>query len=407
MQNPKNYEIVLFICRIQPLHKAHVKCMKLGLSRGKQLVVLIGSTECNNTLTNPFSFEQRSQMIFDSAIFSEEELNRITVLQLPDSPYSMNEWINSVLNNVRIVNTANIDNSKIAILSSDKGGDDKLRAEWLPFYDVISHHVDPQNIINATDIRDSLYSFVFLNSNPIKDFNKKVLKNLNALHDYLISAFTSKMHLSTIERVIVFLNYKSKVCDLPLVEYLFNEYVARYKYTQPYTRLLESGDLKYPVQHMTVDTLVYCAGHILLIKRKNHPGAFTFALPGGFKENIETCFDGALRELKEETHIDVPLSILKSCTVDEKIFDHPQRSNIGTLITMAYFISLPTQNTSVKGGLVRNVGGLPKVKGCDDAMSAQWVPINTALEQIYHDDHLHIIKYFLGRNSDNVGGFYK
>ena len=407
MQNQKNYEIVLFICRIQPLHKAHVECMKLGLSRGKQLVVLIGSTECNNSLTNPFSFEQRSKMVFDNQIFSEEELSRITVLELPDSPYSMNEWLNGVLRGVKIVNTQNFDNSQIAILSSDKGGDDKLRAEWLPFYDTISHHVDPQNIINATDIRNDLYSFIFLNDKPIKDFHKKVSKKLELSVDHLIGYLCGKMHISTINRMIDFLHEKSKVCELPLVEYLFNEYLARHKYTQPYTRLLESGDLKYPVQHMTVDTLVYCAGHILLIKRKNHPGAFTYALPGGFKENNETCFDGALRELKEETHIDVPLSILRSCTVDEKIFDHPQRSNIGTLITMAYFIYLPTQSKSANGGLVRNVGGLPKVKGCDDAMSAQWVPINTALEQIYHDDHLHIIKYFLGRNSDAVGGFYK
>lgn len=407
MQNQKNYEIVLFICRIQPLHKAHIECMKYGLSLGKRLIVLIGSTECNNNLTNPFSFKQRLNMIFDENIFSDDERKRITVLDLPDTPYNMNLWINSVLERVKFVNTSGFPNSKIAILSSNKNDDNVLRAEWFPFYDVITHNVDYNNIINATDIRNKLYQTLFTNSVPIKNFDKKVFEKLTSFQEVMLNSFSDVMHKSTIKKMYIHLQDESKVGNMPLVEYLFNEYKAKVLYSQPYDKLLETGALKYPVQHMTVDTVVYCAGHILLIKRKNHPGAFTYALPGGFKEINETCFEGALRELKEETRIDVPLAILRNSLTDEKIFDHPQRSNIGTLITMAYFISLPQQIKTSNGMPIRNIGGLPKVKGSDDAESAQWIPINDALNEVFHDDHLHIIKYFLGRNANTIQGFYK
>lgn len=46
---------------------------------------------------------------------------------------------------------------------------------------------------------------------------------------------------------------------------------------------------------------------VLLIKRKNHPSMGMYALPGGFVEMNETLGKAALRELKEETGIDLPI----------------------------------------------------------------------------------------------------
>ncbi len=93
--------------------------------------------------------------------------------------------------------------------------------------------------------------------------------------------------------------------------------------------------------------------------------------------------DGAIRELKEETKLKIPVSVLKGSIVNEKLFDDPNRSMLDRVITMAYHFSL-TNDTK-----------LPKVKGSDDAEKAFWCPINEIKEEMMFDDHFFIINYFL------------
>lgn len=44
--------------------------------------------------------------------------------------------------------------------------------------------------------------------------------------------------------------------------------------------------------------------HVLLVKRKDHPGKGKWALPGGFVEHGEDALTGAYRELEEETGVE-------------------------------------------------------------------------------------------------------
>jgi bifunctional NMN adenylyltransferase/nudix hydrolase len=67
----------------------------------------------------------------------------------------------------------------------------------------------------------------------------------------------------------------------------------------------------FPPTFVTVDAVVVQSGHVLLVKRKAMPGAGLWALPGGFLNQEETLLDGAIRELKEETKIKVPVPVLK------------------------------------------------------------------------------------------------
>ena len=112
------------------------------------------------------------------------------------------------------------------------------------------------------------------------------------------------------------------------------------------------------------------------------PGKGLWALPGGFLNQEETMLDGAIRELKEETKIKVPVPVLKGSIKGSKTFDAPNRSSRGRTITQAFFIDL-------------GVGELPKVKGSDDAEKAFWVPFNQVKQEKMFEDHFHIIDNFI------------
>jgi bifunctional NMN adenylyltransferase/nudix hydrolase len=155
---------------------------------------------------------------------------------------------------------------------------------------------------------------------------------------------------------------------------------AEYKMVKKYKEAWKAAP--FPPTFMTVDAVVVQSGHILLVKRGDMPGKGLWALPGGFLNQDETMLDGAIRELKEETKIKVPVPVLKGSIKESKTFDAPNRSSRGRTITQAFFIDL-------------GVGELPKVKGSDDAEKAFWVPFNKVRQEKLFEDHFHIIDNFI------------
>jgi 8-oxo-dGTP diphosphatase len=56
---------------------------------------------------------------------------------------------------------------------------------------------------------------------------------------------------------------------------------------------------------VTVDAIIEITGGVILIKRKNPP--YGWAIPGGFVDYGETLEDAVVREMREETSLDVKL----------------------------------------------------------------------------------------------------
>ena len=134
----------------------------------------------------------------------------------------------------------------------------------------------------------------------------------------------------------------------------------------------------------TVDAVVRCAGHVLLVKRGSPPGEGLWALPGGFLEPRETLLESAMRELQEETGLGAHPAALRRALVRVAVFSHPQRSLRGRTITHAHFFELRDER-------------LPPVKGGDDAAAAEWIPIEAlpGIEAQLFEDHFHILDEFL------------
>lgn len=135
----------------------------------------------------------------------------------------------------------------------------------------------------------------------------------------------------------------------------------------------------YPHPAVTTDTVVFGFDgiklNVLLIQRGNEPYKDSWAFPGGFLNIDEDAPDGARRELKEETGLDVgEIEQLAA-------FTHPDRDPRERVISIAFFTLIRTAD----------------VHGADDAANAQWFPINKIPPLAF--DHQQIFEQALERMS--------
>ena len=120
---------------------------------------------------------------------------------------------------------------------------------------------------------------------------------------------------------------------------------------------------------LTTDCLIVAPdGHLLLIRRKNDPFKGTYALPGGFVDVGETVEQACVREVKEETNLDISPDTLKMIGV----YSDPERDPRGHSVTVAFRAALPD-------------GQVPKPG--DDAAETELVAYSQDLE-IGFDHHL-------------------
>lgn len=115
---------------------------------------------------------------------------------------------------------------------------------------------------------------------------------------------------------------------------------------------------KYPRPAVTADCVVMTTEttpHVLLIERGFDPFRGRWAFPGGFMNMDETAEQCAIRELKEETGLEV--NELHQIGAYSKVDRDPR----GRTITVAYLATIDAP---------------AEVRGQDDAAKAEWFPID-------------------------------
>lgn len=139
---------------------------------------------------------------------------------------------------------------------------------------------------------------------------------------------------------------------------------------------------KYPHPSVTTDCVIFGFDggklKVLLVERGLEPYKGRWAFPGGFVKMDESCEEGALRELEEET-------ALKGNYVQQfHTYSDPNRDPRERVITVAFF------------ALVR----IQEVEAGDDANKAQWFAIDEVPQLAF--DHDVILRDALKRLRERI-----
>jgi bifunctional NMN adenylyltransferase/nudix hydrolase len=346
--------LAICIGRFQPVHLGHIDLIQQALQIADEALVIIGSSFQTSSPRNPFDWQLRQAAL--EAALPADLLPRVQFHPLRDF-YDTARWANElstlVQQHLESNRQLNGDINLIGRFSVASVGRHPFLSQWKQF--------DRKRLgqINSTKLRDWLFSGVFSEE---KEFH------LGLETEYRPSTW---LHPSTAKKLS---EWKSSTAFRELAD----EWLGLHRYKRswesaPYTPIM-----------VTADAVLRCRDSVLLIRRGRRPGKGLFALPGGFVEPSETVYDSAIRELAEETALNLDVEELERCLRDTAVFDHPDRSQRGRVITHAFYFDLGDRE-------------FPSVAAGDDADATVWTEIRQlkSLETKFHDDHYFILDRFL------------
>jgi len=342
----------VFIGRFQPLHLGHEHTIRHALERVERLIILVGSANVARDPRNPFTFDERAAMIRSSFAYEVAE-GRVIIEPLDDHLYSDTAWTTEVQRRVNAV-----------VLEAGNGGG-----------------------FRASGLADFSIALTGYGS----DSSSYYLKLFPEWENIQVESPYATFHATDIRA-----RYFQRLPEVP-VSALSKGVAAQledFKRSDEFRRLLEEREYldSYPDEwgegpFVTADAVVIQAGHILLVERGRLPGKGLLALPGGFVGREERIRDAAIRELREETGISdskgqIPPAMLASFIEDSRtrVFDAPNRSLRGRVITHAFLFRLPERRQ------------LAQVKGGDDAAHARWYRLGELRPDMLFEDHWAIIE---------------
>ena len=109
---------VLFIGRFQPFHKGHLKIIKEVSKNYDKIIIAIGSSQYSNTFENPFTDEERKEMICKT--LKKEGIENYNIVNIPDI-HNPPKWVDHVVSIVSDFDVVLSNNDFTKKLFSEKG----------------------------------------------------------------------------------------------------------------------------------------------------------------------------------------------------------------------------------------------------------------------------------------------
>ena len=339
MTTPAPHTAVL-IGRFQPFHNGHLALLRQALQAAQQVVVVLGSAYQARSPKNPFTWQERAAMIQHS--LPAADAARVRCVPVRDY-YDAPRWVQAVTAAVQAQVPAG---AGIALVGHFKDASSSYLAHF-PGWTLLS--LPRQGDFDGTPLREAFWN---LAAQPQAALWAQLRAGLPPLVADWLHAWQATPHYSAMQ--------------------------AEWRMLRGYQAAWASAP--YPPVFVTVDALVLCAGHVLLIQRGHAPGLGLWALPGGFVEPRDTLAQSCLRELHEETGLQLT-ALPAAQPLGSLVFDQPERSLRGRTITHVFGWQLPPS-------------ALPSVQAGDDASAARWVPLSdlAALETQMFEDHFHVLR---------------
>ncbi|WCM92429.1 bifunctional nicotinamide-nucleotide adenylyltransferase/Nudix hydroxylase [Acidovorax sp. NCPPB 2350] len=347
------YDTAILIGRFEPVHHGHLALLRRALDSARHAIVIAGSAWQARSPKNPFTWQEREAMLRNA--LPEADRTRLTVLPVRDH-YNELAWVAAVLG---AVSRHTAPDARIGLVGHFKDATSSYLRRF-PGWDLIA--VERQGSIDATAIRDAYFA---------------------ATPDTLLTALgrvAGQVPDSTLDFLHAF-------AQGPHYAALQEEWRMLRGYREAWAQA------PYPPVFVTVDAVLRCQDHVLLIRRAHAPGKGQLAAPGGFIEQRETVWQSCLRELAEETHCELPEARMRAALREVAVFDHPDRSQRGRTITHAHYFDLGEDP-------------FPAVRADDDAAHVEWLPIAAlaTLEEAFFEDHFHMLDHFLGLTREGAAG---
>jgi len=369
--------LTVYIGRFQPLHNGHVHVLTNALRTSDHTLVLVGSSFRSRTIKNPFTFDERKEVIMAWHDDSELDKKSLTVLPLRDQPYSNSKWIESVqktVHNFMIEKHLDPRTTEVRLTGSDRDESTWYLQAFPQWKLALCAPVPAGRDLSATNLRHELFGAML--GTAIKDDTPRITQ-------FFIEKFQFGEEFALLK--------------------------AEYEFIEKYKKAWKAAP--YAPYFLTVDGVVIQSGHVLVVRRGALPGKGLLALPGGFLDQNERLADGVVRELIEETGLRladgknaerITKSMLQGAIKAKEIFDDPNRSLRGRTVTTAYLIRLDDTKPlpKVKGQYapLHETGGKLVVETAD----AFWMPIADALRDssVWFEDHYYILETMLGFAKD-------
>lgn len=310
----KKYDLLVYVGRFQPFHNGHAETILEAVKLAERVLVLVGSANRAPCPKNPFLNRDVVRNISTWVDHIPKTFGMVTVQPLDDYTDD-SDWANAVSMAatreaaLHLPAGKYLSDAKIAIIGHEKDAS----SYYLNILSQVGLEHEPLPLfcdgLSSTKIRAAIYE-----SDASVDISSLVPKHSLSLRQ--IDSLKSNSFFYHLHK--------------------WNKVEEDIKKAWAFA--------PYPVSFNAGDAMVIVDNKVLLAARQSSVGYGQLALPGGYLEvgSRETTLETAMRELIEETRINVSIQTLRACELRDMrlTVDDPKRSNRGRIISHVHVFDL-------------------------------------------------------------------